>query len=112
APHRDRCYWVRGSVHGTLSIVRLCVADVALDPRSGGSEALYTYRADGSVEVGEAVYVPLGNRSAMGFVTAIYEASEEELGFPFKSLKSISGQIEGLSLPASAVDLAKFVADE
>ncbi|HSI72921.1 MAG TPA: hypothetical protein VK934_07065, partial [Fimbriimonas sp.] len=91
---------------------KLRVADVALDPRSGGAEALYTYRADESTAVGDAVYVPLGTRSAMGFVAAVYEATESDLGFSFERLKPLSGAIEGLSLPEPVVDLAKYVAEE
>jgi primosomal protein N' (replication factor Y) len=88
------------------------VADVALDPRSGGAEALYTYRADSDLAVGDAVFVPLGTRSALGFVTDVYEATEPDLGFPFASLKSVLGRVEGLGLPAPLVDLCRFVAEE
>ncbi|MEZ0327142.1 MAG: primosomal protein N' [Fimbriimonas sp.] len=91
---------------------KLRVADVALDPRSGGAEALYTYRADLETRPGEAVYVPLGTRSAMGFVTSVYEATEADLGFSFERLRPVSGQVEGLSLPEPLVDLAKYVAEE
>jgi primosomal protein N' (replication factor Y) len=93
-------------------VPKLRVADVALDPRSGGAEALYTYRADEGASVGDAVYVPLGTRSAMGFVVSIYEATEDDLGFSFEKLKPLSGAIEGLSLPEPVIDLAKFVAEE
>ncbi|MGV3617346.1 MAG: replication restart helicase PriA [Fimbriimonas sp.] len=88
------------------------VADVALDPRSGGAEALYTYRVDTPLAVGEAVFVPLGNRNALGFVTAVYDATEEELGFPFSGLKPVTGRVEGLALPPAVVDLCRFVAEE
>ena len=88
------------------------VADVAMDPRSGGSEALYTYLVDGLVSVGDAVFVPLANRPTLGFVTDIYDATEEELGFPLASLKKISGVVEGLSLPPALIDLARFLATE
>jgi primosomal protein N' (replication factor Y) len=62
--------------------------------------------------VGEAVFVPLGNRNALGFVTAIYDATEEELGFPFAQLRTITGRVEGLALPEPVVDLCRFVAEE
>lgn len=93
-----------------MSTVR--VADVALDPRSGGAEALYTYRATDDLRPGEAVFVPLGNRTALGFVTSVYDATEEDLGFPFASLKAPIGQVEGLSLPEALIDLCVFVAGE
>lgn len=88
------------------------VADVAIDPRSGGAEALYTYRVDGALSVGDSVYVSVGTRTNLGFVTSIYDASEQDLGFPFKSLKPILGLIQGLSLPRAVVELARFISEE
>jgi len=93
-----------------VSTVR--VADVALDPRSGGADAVYTYRVETPLTVGEAVFVPIGTRSALGIVTQIYHATEEDLGFPLASLKAILGKVEGLGLPSAVVDLARFVAEE
>jgi primosomal protein N' (replication factor Y) (superfamily II helicase) len=93
-----------------VSTVR--VADIAIDPRSGGMEALYTYRVEGSVELGDAFFVPLGTRSALGFVTSVYDATEEELGFPFSSLRPVGAKVDNLVLPRAIVDLAKFVAEE
>lgn len=88
------------------------VADVAIDPRSGGSEAIYSYRATGDIAQGDACFVPLGGRSTLGFVTAVYDATEEELGFSFDVLKEVEERIDNLSLPPQLVDLAKFVATE
>ncbi len=88
------------------------VADVAIDPRSGGAEALYTYRVDGNLSIGDAVYIPLGTRTNLGFVTNIYEATEQDLGFSFKNLRSILGTIQGLSLPRSVIELARFISEE
>ena len=48
----------------------------------------------------------------MGFVTSVYEATEADLGFPFKSLKRVIGKVQGLSLPASVIELAKFISAE
>ncbi len=90
----------------------LRVADVAIDPRSGGADALYTYRVEGDLSVGDAVTVPVGNRENLGFISSIYEATEEELGFPFQSLKVISGVVHGLSLPRSVIELSKFISTE
>lgn len=92
--------------------MRVRVADVAIDPRSGGADALYTYLAEPSISLGEAVFVPLGNRPTLGFVTDVYEATEEDLGFPIEDLKPIARIVEGLSLPAPVVELAKHVATE
>jgi len=90
----------------------LRVADVAIDPRSGGSEAIFTYRADAGLAVGDACFVPLGNRATLGFVTDVYEATEEELGFSFDSLRGIEEKVDNLSLPAPLIDLAKFASRE
>ncbi|MDR3691355.1 MAG: primosomal protein N' [Fimbriimonas sp.] len=88
------------------------VADVAIDPRSGGAEALYTYRVDGVLTVGDAVFVPVGSRTNLGFVTNVYDAAEEDLGFPFASLKTVLGPVHGLTLPKSVIELARFIAQE
>lgn len=88
------------------------VADVALDPRSVGNDAIYTYLADKDLEVGFAVFVPLGTRTSLGFVTRIYETTEEHLGFRFSQLRRIQGQVENLGLPAPVMDLCQFVSQE
>ena len=88
------------------------VADVAIDPRAGGAEALYTYLAEEDLAIGDPVFVPVGPKTNLGFVTSIYDATEEDLGFPLKSLRPITGRVQGLSLPASVIELAKFVATE
>ncbi|HTQ11275.1 MAG TPA: DEAD/DEAH box helicase, partial [Fimbriimonadaceae bacterium] len=88
------------------------IADIAIDPRSGGSEAIYSYRAPGDLAVGDACFVSLAGRSVLGFVTSTYEASEEELGFSFQSLRPVEEKIEDLSLPASLIELAQFVSRE
>lgn len=83
-----------------------------MDPRVGGAEARYTYRAGPELAVGDGVIVPLGNRSILGFVVAIYEATEADLGFPVESLRDVTDRIRGLTLPPTLVSLAGFVADE
>jgi primosomal protein N' (replication factor Y) len=88
------------------------VADVALDARSGGAEALYTYCALPDLRAGDAVFVPLGSRTVLGFVVAVYDASEEDVGFPVENLKPITARIEDLDLPEALVDLSRFVAKE
>ncbi len=93
-------------------MTRVRVADVALDPRSGGSDALYTYLASDRTSLGDAVIVPLGKRSEFGFVVAEYEATAEDLGFPLESLKPIRSTIEGISLPVGVIELSRFVAEE
>ncbi len=93
-------------------MTRVRVADIAIDPRSGGTEALYTYRVDDGCAVGDAFFVPLGSRSALGFVVEVYEADEERLGFPFANLRRVIAPVDNLSLPPALIDLARFVAEE
>ncbi len=88
------------------------VADVALDPRSVGADAIYTYLADESQALGDAVIVPIGTRSALGFIIAKRLVTERELGFPIEKLKPVNGTVEGLSLPPALIKLGQFVADE
>ncbi len=88
------------------------VADVAIDPRTGGAEALYTYAAVGSVAPGDAVFVPVGPKTNLGFVTAVYDADEQTLGFPIGRLRAIQAQVVGLSLPEKVIDLASFIGEE
>jgi primosomal protein N' (replication factor Y) (superfamily II helicase) len=98
---------------GTAPAVEvLKVVDVALDARSGGARAIYTYRFDEEARPGDAFFVPLGGRSALGYALAVREISEEELGFPVQSLRSVLGRVEGLSLPPVVLDLVRFVAEE
>ncbi len=91
---------------------RRVVADVAIDPRSGGSEAMYTYLVGVGLEPGDACFVPLGNRETLGFVTRVYEADSDDLGFPIEALKSVGEKVDDLSLPGQLIDLAHYVAEE
>ncbi len=107
-----------------MSSVR--VVDIALDPRTVGlagastdpdegfaRAALFTYRAPAiEVEVGAAFFVPFGGRQVLGFVTDVYEATEQELGFGFELLKDLGPAVVGLELPPVVIELAKFVAEE
>ena len=85
------------------------VVDVALDPRNGGSEAVYTYRATPGLSVGEAVFVPLGPRIALGFVVRDYTSDEETLGF---KLRDVAGRVDGLALPPQLIALCREVAED
>jgi primosomal protein N' (replication factor Y) len=85
--------------------LRRRVADVALDARVAGSEALYTYEAPEGAALGQGWFVPLGPRRALGWVLRVREATEEELGFPFAKLKPLLQRVEGLELPSPVVDL-------
>ncbi len=85
---------------------------MALDPKKGGSSAVWTYRVSDPLQVGDAVVVPLATRTELGFVLRIYEATEQDLGFPLKSLRPVQSQIEGLGLPLELVELSRFVSEE
>lgn len=91
---------------------KVLVADVAIHPRSGGADRTFTYLVPYWIESGKAFFVPVGSRSELGFVTDCYEADEETLGFPIASLRAVTSPVEGLSLPASIVELAKYVAED
>ncbi|MCG9895599.1 MAG: primosomal protein N' [Fimbriimonadaceae bacterium] len=81
------------------------MADVGVDARLAGNDAVFTYAADQTVRIGEAHFVPLGTRWVPGWVLRVYEADEEELGFPFAKLKPLTQPIRGLELPARVIDL-------
>ncbi len=92
--------------------MRATVAEIALDPKSGGQEALYTYRVPPGTPVGEAFFVPLGNRLALGFATRVFEADEATLGFPMEQLREAGSRVEGLSLPEGLIALARYTQEE
>lgn len=89
---------------------RLRVADVGLDVRSGGSEAVYTYRADESARPGQARFVPLGRRQVLGFVLGVREIDPSQLGFSVSQLKDLGEPIDGIDLPAATVELIQETA--
>ena len=91
---------------------RVEVADIALDPRAAGANARYTYRSAPGAKVGQARFVPIGNRRALGFVTKVYKANDEELGFPSTTLKELGEEVANLELPPCLVELAEFVSRE
>ncbi|HWD40245.1 MAG TPA: primosomal protein N' [Fimbriimonas sp.] len=90
----------------------LTVCDVAIDPRKGGMEAVWTYRVKEPLQAGDAVVVPLGTRSELAFVLRVYQSSEKELPFPLKSLRNVTSRVEGLGLPRQLIGLIQFVAAE
>lgn len=88
-----------------MGIKILRVAEVALDSRLAGSEAVYTYAADADTQVGQARFVPLGPRRTLGYVIAVREILEQELGFPASALRPLAERVEGLDLPLAVIDL-------
>ena len=88
------------------------VVDVALDPRSGGSDASYSYLPIPGLQVGDAVLVPLGNRQLMGYAIGARSTTEEDLGFDSKHLRPVSGIVEGLRVPAPVLKAVHHVAEE
>jgi primosomal protein N' (replication factor Y) len=92
---------------------QLRVVDVAFDPRAGGSGAIYTYlEAENPLEVGQAVIVPLGTRSMLGYVIRAYTATPDELGMKVESLRPVLAVVENIGIPPILVDLAEWVAEE
>ncbi len=88
---------------------KLLVADVGLDPRSVGAEAIYTYLATPETQVGQACFVTLGPRQALGFVLAVREVVPSELAFPASQLKPLGAKVDGLDLPPAVIDLVHEV---
>lgn len=88
------------------------VADIAIDPRSGGSEAVYTYLAPADLEVGAACFVPLGNRLALGYATAVRGCDREALQVPLDRMKEPQALIENLSIPSTLIALAQYISDQ
>lgn len=84
---------------------RITIAEVGLDARMAGSEAVYTYAATSATQIGEAYMVPLGPRQTVGYVLAVKEVFDLELGFPVESLKPLGPKVANLSLPKPVVGL-------
>lgn len=87
----------------------ILVADVGIDSRSAGSEAVYTYRVDSSVKLGAAHFVPLGVRRVLGFVLAVRTIDPADLGFPVSALKDIGPHVYGVDLPEQTIALVHEV---
>lgn len=89
------------------------VVDVVVDARSGGGDSTWTYEVgENTAEVGDAFLVPLGPRAVLAFVMRVYEATEESLGFPLKSLRAVLNKVDGVNLPPSVLALTSFVAEQ
>jgi len=86
------------------------VADVGMESRAAGAEAVYTYAARPGLRVGDAHLVPLGPRRAVGYVMAIRETRGEDLGFDPALLKPVGPQVRGMELPAPTLELVYEVA--
>jgi primosomal protein N' (replication factor Y) len=95
-----------------MAMERVRVANVALDPRAGGADAVFTYRAGANAKAGDARFVSVGNRAVLGYVTAVFEATEKDLGFGFESLRDLGEEVANLSLPGPSIQLAEFVSEE
>ncbi len=99
-----------GRVCHPVPIAPLLVAEVGLDARTAGAQAVYTYLASPDVSVGEARLVPLGPRRVLGYVLALREVDAAALGFPVEQLKALGPRVEGLGLPEPTLALIHEVA--
>ncbi len=88
------------------------MADVGLDSRTAGSEAVYSYLAPSEAEVGQGWMIPLGPRRVLGYVLAIRDVTEEDLGFPLDKLKPLERRTEGLDIPAQTIGLILETANQ
>ncbi|MBS1709061.1 MAG: primosomal protein N', partial [Armatimonadetes bacterium] len=89
---------------------RILVADVGMESRAAGAEAVYTYAARSGLKVGDAHLVPLGPRKAVGYVLAVRETEPADLGFDATLLKPVGPQVRGMELPEPTLDLVREVA--
>lgn len=87
------------------------LVDVAIDVRTGGAEAVWTYSSETSLPIGTAVLVQLGPRTAIGFVIACYQADPTERGLTERQLK-VAQPVRGLSLPVPLLETVQEVAAE
>lgn len=90
----------------------MLVADVGLDARMGGAEALYTYACPPGTRLGQAYSVALGSTSALGFVLRVREVEPEELGFDPAKLKPLGERVEAADLPERIVALVHAVSEQ
>ncbi len=91
-----------------LPAERVRVVEVVVDPKAGGIESVWTYKVEGEAKEGDAFFVPLGPRAVIGFAIRVYETEKSELQF---KLRSVLHRIDGLSFPASQIELVKHVAE-
>ncbi|MEQ1935875.1 MAG: primosomal protein N', partial [Fimbriimonadaceae bacterium] len=92
--------------------MKLSLAEVALEVRTGGSEAIYTYRLDFEAKAGDALIVPLGTRTVLGYAIRVFQADESDLGFPVSSLRPAKERVLGFSVPAQILALVRHTADQ
>ena len=87
----------------------ILVADVGLDSRLAGSDAVYTYRALPGTRVGAAHFVPLGPRKSLGYVVALREVGADDLAFPVSQLRNLGEPVMGLDLPTELIGVVHEV---
>ena len=88
------------------------VAQLVIDARSAGQDAIFTYRCDPATALGEAYLAPLGTRTEIGYVLRRDEVTAEDLGFPLRNLRSLGEGIRDIGLPTQVVDLVQYVSEE
>lgn len=76
----------------------LRVADVAIDARQGGAEAVYTYQVFRPTSPGSAHIVQVGPKRHVGYVVRCYEAEGAELGFEPELLKPLGQRVDRKSV--------------
>lgn len=91
---------------------RVRVADIGLDSRLAGSDAVYSYLWRDGVEIGQAYIVSLGPRKTVGYVLGIRDVSDEELGFKTSLLKPLGDRISEIDLPETLVHLIHEVSSQ
>jgi len=91
-----------------MSLIR--IAEVGIEARVGGADAVYSYRADETLVVGQAVIVPLGSRQVLGIVLDVRSVQPGDLGFDAAKLKAIAGVVRNVRVPPEVVALLHSIA--
>jgi primosomal protein N' (replication factor Y) len=87
------------------------IAEVVPDIPVTGLEEAYSYEIPEAMQLarGDAVLVPFGGRTVVGYVVDVTRAERDAFDF---RLRSIASKIAGLALPESLMQLLEFIADE
>ncbi|MCH8274063.1 MAG: primosomal protein N' [Armatimonadetes bacterium] len=90
------------------------VVDVAPDMTAPGVASSYTYLLPEGTEAqrGDAVLIPFGPRTVVGYVLEVRDTAPEDLGFDPAGLKEIQSVIDGLSLPGSLMTTLRFLSEQ
>ncbi len=85
------------------------LVDAIIDPRSARLDRPLTYLSNCELAPGQAIIVPVGKKDGLAFVLTCQPAPDQTEGVLHRH---IIDQIEGISIPPSLFELAKFISEE